>query len=120
MVSAILCHIFLVPIKKDAFNNLNLGLLGRYISQSDLVQPTNATVITGIKLEVEEKFTKPIFPRYCPRGNGYRSSARRDKKRHSTIPLSNGHSRRKHSAIFRYHSTSAVPRYVLEQYQVAF
>jgi hypothetical protein len=27
------------------------GLLGRYMSQADLVQPTNATVITGIAVE---------------------------------------------------------------------
>ncbi|PIO53391.1 hypothetical protein TELCIR_25275, partial [Teladorsagia circumcincta] len=30
---------------------VDFGLLGRYISQAELVQPTNATVITGVVLE---------------------------------------------------------------------
>ncbi|CAD6195686.1 unnamed protein product [Caenorhabditis auriculariae] len=42
-----------VQIRMERYPNrkVDFGLLGRYIPQSELVQPTNATVITGIALE---------------------------------------------------------------------
>ncbi|PAV63213.1 hypothetical protein WR25_27027 isoform A [Diploscapter pachys] len=42
-----------IQIRMERYPNrkVDFGLLGRYIPQSDLVQPTNATVITGIALE---------------------------------------------------------------------
>lgn len=35
------------PNKELRCFQVDFGLLGRYISQAELVQPTNATVVTG-------------------------------------------------------------------------
>uniref|UniRef100_A0A0K0D1P4 AMOP domain-containing protein n=1 Tax=Angiostrongylus cantonensis TaxID=6313 RepID=A0A0K0D1P4_ANGCA len=42
-----------IQVRMERYPNrkIDFGLLGRYISQAELVQPTNATVITGIALE---------------------------------------------------------------------
>ncbi|KJH47203.1 AMOP domain protein [Dictyocaulus viviparus] len=42
-----------IQVRMERYPNrkVDFGLLGRYISQAELVQPTNATVITGITLE---------------------------------------------------------------------
>ncbi|KAJ1372984.1 hypothetical protein KIN20_035302, partial [Parelaphostrongylus tenuis] len=41
-----------IQVRMERYPNRKIfGLLGRYISQAELVQPTNATVITGIAME---------------------------------------------------------------------
>ncbi|KAK6750201.1 hypothetical protein RB195_002288 [Necator americanus] len=42
-----------IQVRMERYPNrkVDFGLLGRYISQAELVQPTNATVVTGVALE---------------------------------------------------------------------
>lgn len=50
------------------------GLLGRYLSQEQLVQPTNATVITGIALEASGTDRVHVLARGDTRRFRYRTS----------------------------------------------
>lgn len=51
-----------------------LGLLGRYLSQEQLVQPTNATVITGIAIEASGTDRVHVLARGDTRRFRYRTS----------------------------------------------
>lgn len=60
--------------KIKRFYRLFLGLLGRYLSQEQLVQPTNATVITGISLEATGTDRVHVLARGDTRRFRYRTS----------------------------------------------
>lgn len=49
-------------------------MFGRYISQADLVQPTNATVVTGIALEATGTDRVVVVARKDTRRYRYRTS----------------------------------------------
>ncbi|KHN89175.1 Uncharacterized protein F54D1.6 [Toxocara canis] len=65
-----------IQIRLERYPNrrIDFGLLGRYIAQADLVQPTNATVVTGIALEATGTDRVVVVARKDTRRFRYRTS----------------------------------------------
>ncbi|MFH4979276.1 hypothetical protein AB6A40_005985 [Gnathostoma spinigerum] len=65
-----------VQIRLERYPNrrVDFGLLGRYLSQADLVQPTNATVVTGVALEASGTDRVVVVVRKDTRRFRYRTS----------------------------------------------
>uniref|UniRef100_A0A915BIP2 NIDO domain-containing protein n=2 Tax=Parascaris univalens TaxID=6257 RepID=A0A915BIP2_PARUN len=65
-----------IQIRLERYPNrrVDFGLFGRYISQADLVQPTNATVVTGIALEATGTDRVVVVARKDTRRYRYRTS----------------------------------------------
>ncbi|PAV63597.1 hypothetical protein WR25_20854 isoform G [Diploscapter pachys] len=65
-----------IQIRMERYPNrrVDFSLLGRYMSQQDLVQPTNATVITGIVLEATGTDRVHVLARKDTRRFRYRTS----------------------------------------------
>ncbi|KHN82324.1 Uncharacterized protein R09E10.5 [Toxocara canis] len=65
-----------IQIRLERYPNrrVDFGLLGRYLSQADLVQPTNATVVTGIALEATGTDRVVVVVRKDTRRFRYRTS----------------------------------------------
>uniref|UniRef100_A0A915A3F5 AMOP domain-containing protein n=1 Tax=Parascaris univalens TaxID=6257 RepID=A0A915A3F5_PARUN len=65
-----------IQIRLERYPNrkVEFGLLGRYLSQADLVQPTNATVVTGIALEATGTDRVVVVVRKDTRRFRYRTS----------------------------------------------
>ncbi|VDK54709.1 unnamed protein product [Anisakis simplex] len=62
------------PNRRVDFGTVPKCLLGRYIAQADLVQPTNATVVTGIALEATGTDRVVVVARKDTRRFRYRTS----------------------------------------------
>uniref|UniRef100_A0A7I4YIP3 AMOP domain protein n=1 Tax=Haemonchus contortus TaxID=6289 RepID=A0A7I4YIP3_HAECO len=64
-----------VQVRMERYPNrkVDFGLLGRYISQAELVQPTNATVITGVVLEASGSDRVYVMARKDTRRFRYRT-----------------------------------------------
>ncbi|CAD6197500.1 unnamed protein product [Caenorhabditis auriculariae] len=65
-----------VQIRMERYPNrrVDFSLLGRYMSQQDLVQPTNATVVTGVVLEATGTDRVHVLSRKDTRRFRYRTS----------------------------------------------
>ncbi|KAK6051719.1 hypothetical protein COOONC_10776, partial [Cooperia oncophora] len=68
-----------VQVRMERYPNrkVDFGLLGRYISQAELVQPTNATVITGVTLEATGTDRVYVMARKDTRRFRYRTDIHR-------------------------------------------
>lgn len=64
----------LIYLLEPKITNILIGLLGRQIGQANLVQPTNATVITGIAIEATGTDRVHVVARKDTRRFRYRTS----------------------------------------------